>query len=88
MTPAQHKTEAENLLTLATNPGRTDHGEADFDVIAANAALAQASGGGTHYTAAEAALVKAAAAKNALGSHAGYMDAARVALAHAHLADR
>lgn len=88
MTPAQHKTQAQDLLTLAANPNRVGVSDADLHVIAANALLGQAIGTGTHYTAAEAALTQAAAAKNARGSLAPYVEAARFALAHAHLADR
>lgn len=90
MTPTQHKAEAEALLTAATDTSGKKLGpsDSDFAVIAAHAALAQATGTGTHYTAAEAALTQAAAGKSSLHGLVTYLEASRVALAHAQLADR
>ena len=88
MTPTEHKAQAEALLTTATDTtGRyVDPNDSDFDVIAAHTALASAAGTGSHYTAAEAALAVCATARST-GNQMTYLINARVALAHARLAD-
>lgn len=60
MTPAQHKTQAETMLTAyeAGDPGR-QYAIDRASLIRVHAELARTAGTGTHYTAAEAALTKA-----------------------------
>ena len=90
-TPADHKTAAETLIaqvTAASNGSGLTPRSADFDIIAAHADLARATGSGTHYAAAEAELATASGAAQSGNGDLTYTMHARLARAHAQLADR
>lgn len=85
-TPAEHKTSAETVLTrLDANPMIAT--DVDRKTAQVHAVLAQATGTGTHYAAAEAALTDAASSSASGGYHAAATTLER-GLAHALLADR
>lgn len=97
MTPAQHKTEAENR-TSTLEAGATGHphtlgigSPADLVALEAHAHLAQTLGTGTHYTQADSLLAQYDQLRGDTGSRGTGLTGARLAhaaRAHALLADR
>jgi len=75
MTPEQHQEQAEALLKRATI--------SNFDEIQVHTLLSRATGTGTHYPAAQAAL-----AESKRGDFPDVYQQLQIALAHARLADR
>ena len=89
MTPAQHKTAAETAITTLATPTTADTpDDADQLVLEAHGHLAQSLGTGDHYTDADAAITTYAAARSAGRSSVELTRTARLAVAHAVLADR
>jgi len=89
-TPAQHKATGITLLAAATatrSAFQVSASDSDFDMIAAHAALGHAAGTGTEYTNAEAAIDLAATYSTDGAQQLSYWQTARVARAHALLAD-
>ena len=82
MTPAQHKAQAETLLT-GLETARTQMTEEQVFTMQAHAHLSRALGTGTHYVSADALLVEVA-----LPGRVYRMTHLHTAIAHALLADR
>lgn len=86
MTPTEHATAAADLLAAAADDLTiTDWA---LDEITAHAVLSRAAGTGTHYVTADQLLTEATTAKSTALAAGQYARLARLALAHAHLADQ